>query len=267
MSRRATKAGQKRAERRKPASKTTRGRRSSPAPAADDDDEVDDQGDDQGEADGIELFIRSPPTAAERVVVVASTPKGDQIVQDRSLAEARRAPVQLALGIYSACNHWAVVEGRRTVFRATWMRGTAVLSAHQWALGDGRDPTALDGTVESFLVQQQRFAEAQNRLHLDSFEMVQESWQKLFSVLNKRMDTVEKDNDSLRERLRKVDEVAQDIAVAEADMERRGRTAEMFETKLLPLAQAYLVQQMQAKQQAAAVAAAAAGGGGPIVDG
>lgn len=238
---------------------TTPGRRSSPAPDDDDDDDDDVIQLSDGEAIAAELhlFIRRPPVTADHVVVVALTPKGEQIVQDRTAAEARRAPVQLSRGIYAACDHWALIDGRRTIFRATWMRETQVISAHQWACGDGHDPTALDGTVESFLVQNQRFAEAQNRLHLDSFEMVQESWKGLFAVQNRRIEALEKDNADLRERLRRVDDVSSEIALEQArvDLETRGRTHELLEKRVLPIAQALVMQHLQQQQLTNGIAA------------
>lgn len=233
----------------------TRAKRASPTPsAATDDDQDDDQDDDDLALDEeLELFIRRPPLGADHVLVIAQGHHGDQVVQDRTAIEAQRAPLQMTRSIVAACQRWASVDGRTTKFRATWMRADRVLSAHQWQAGDGKDPTALDGTVESFLVQQQRFAEAQHRLHLEGFGMIQDGWKGLFVVQNKRIEALETDNAELRDRLRKVDDVGTEIALeqARAEVDARGRTADLIEKRLLPVAQALLLQQAARVQPAA----------------
>lgn len=220
------------------------------------DDEDDDDDDDLDIDEELELFVRRPPVGADHIVVIAVTAKGDEIVQDRSLTEARTKPNVLMTAMMASCERWARVAGRVTTFRATWFKQDKVLSAHQWQCGAGKDPTELDGTVESFLAQHQRHAEAQQRLHLEGFGMVQDSWRSLLSLAHKRIEALEKDNEDLRDRLRKADDVGSDIAreTALAELEARGRTADMMENKLLPMAQALMLKQLEVSQLTAASA-------------
>lgn len=259
MSKRATKPATARRNQLPP---KTRAKRGSKAPDVDQDDDDDDDDDSLSVDEEMQLFIRRPPLGADRLLVTAVTHSGDQTVQDRSAIEARKAPVALAKSVVTAAERWAQVDGRAVKFRATWMRDDRTLAAHQWTCGHGKDPTELDGTVDSFLQQQQRFAEAQHRLHLEGFEMVQSSWQNLLTLANERIKALEADNADLRERLRRVDDVGSEIALeqAKSEMEQRGRTADLLENRLLPIAQALLLQQAQAQQAADAEAAAAANG-------
>lgn len=238
-------------------------RASSRSTAPDVDDVVDDD-DDEPDADReLELFVRRPPQGADRLLVVAITHQGDQIVQDRSATEARLKPLVLTRSTMQSCERWARVDGRVTKFRATWQRQDSVLSAHQWQCGDGKDPTALDGTVESFLAQHQRHAEAQQRLHLEGFGMVQESWKSLLSTAHRRIEALEKDNEILRDRLRAADDTGHEIALetAKSELEQRGRTTDLIENRVLPIVQAMMLKQLEAGPPPPSAAAASAGKG------
>lgn len=198
-------------------------------------------------------FLGSPPAAADRVVIIAVSPAGDQVVQERSTAETKRSPDHISAQVAVACERWADAERRSVRFRAAWMRGERVLASTVWQFG-ASDSTGheLDGSVTSFLVQQQQFALAQHKLQLESFEMVQDGWSRLFAVQNKRIEALERDNQELRDRLRKLDDVGSEIAIetARADIEARGRTADLIEKRVLPIAQAVIAQRMAAEQSA-----------------
>lgn len=184
------------------------------------------------------LFFRNPPGGADHMLVLAHTANGDQIVQDRSTSEIARDPATHANAVASACERWAQTEGRQTRFRVTWQAGDRVLASHQLACGEG-DPTALDGTVDSFLSQQQRHSEVQHRLHHEGFSMVQDAWKQLLSGAMKRIEALERDNENLRDRLRKAGDVEAEIMTAQvaADLEQRVRTTEIVESRLLPIVQ------------------------------
>lgn len=184
------------------------------------------------------LFFRRPPGGADHVMVVASTPSGDAIVEDRSTTEVIKDAARHANAVSESCVRWAQSEGRQTRFRVTWQAGDRVLASHQLVCGDG-DPTALDGTVDSFLSQQQRHSEVNQRLHHEGFSMVQDSWNKLMNMTMRRVEALEKDNELLRERLRKAGDVDAEILAAQAaaDIDQRVRTTEIVESRLLPILQ------------------------------
>lgn len=191
------------------------------------------------------LFFRTPPGGADHVVVTALNAGGDQIVEDRSTTEIAKSPAQHANAVATACARWAHTEGRQTRFRVTWQAGDRVLASHQLVYGDV-DPTMLDGTVESFLSQQQRHAEVGHRLHHEGFSMVQDAWKQLLSGAMRRIDALEKDNEQLRDRLRKAGDVEAEILVAQAaaDIEQRSKTSEIVESRLLPILQHLIQKQL-----------------------
>jgi len=192
------------------------------------------------------MFLRRPPVGADRFVVVAPSHSGDQVMQDRPAAEARRAYVQIANATISACDRWAHSEGRECRFRASWQQGDRPLATHQWKAGSG-DPQALNGTVESFLAQVQRHLENREQLTHDNQSTQLEGWKTLATAQNRRIEALEKDNAELRERLRRVDDVGSEIALeqARAELLQRGRTADILENRVLPIAQAYMLQMAQ----------------------
>lgn len=213
-----------------------------PSPA-----DVDDDDDDEIPSDeALAMFLRRPPLGADRFVVVATSHGGDQVVQDRPAAEARRAYVQMANATIAACERWAHAEGRECRFRAVWQQGDRALATHQWKAGSG-DPQALNGTVESFLSQVQRHLENREQLSHDNQSTQLEGWKILTAAQNKRIEALERDNAELRERLRRVDDVGSEIALeqARAELLQRGRTADILEQRILPIAQAYMIQQAQ----------------------
>jgi len=216
---------------------------------ADEDDEVVDE--------DLVGFLSSPPAIADHVLVIAAGAGGDQIVQDRSATETKKQANAIAAQIWIACERWAQSERRLVRFRASWMRGDKVLATHAWQCGEDSGAPQLDGSVSSFLQQQQLFAQAQHKLHLEGFEMVQESWKSLLTLQNKRIEALEKDNAELRDRLRKLDDVGSELQIEaqRAELEQRGRTADILEKKVLPLAQALVVRQIQGSAAAAAPAA------------
>lgn len=205
--------------------------------------------------DSLIVFVGAPPANADRLVVIASGAAGEQLLQDRTAAECKREPHFVAEQISVACERWAIVEGRLVRFRASWMRGEKSCATHAWQAGSNEDDQqVLDGSVMSVLVQLQRVFDAQaqsivneRKLSLEKDEMVKDSWQLLFSVQNQRITALEKDNDGLRDRLRKLDDVGTELALenARADIEQRGRTADLLEKRVLPIAQAFLAQKMQ----------------------
>ena len=208
------------------------------APPLDDDDDDDDDDDAASEIAtdrALALFLRRPPAVADHWVCAAYTAAGEQIVQDRSTAETRARPVELANDTFAACQRWAASEGRQTRFRIMWMASDRVLASHQWTCGDG-DPSALDGTVESFLSQQQRHSETNHRLHLEGFQLVAEAQRTLLASAMRRIDSLESKNELLREKLRKANDVDADIAVQQvaADLESRVRATDSSSTRFCP---------------------------------
>lgn len=185
-------------------------------------------------------FVMTPAAGADRLTVFALSPSGDAVIQDRQAIEAKRNPEPLAISIASACERYAATERRAVRFRAAWQRGDRTLATYNWEAGTNTKDRELDGSVQSFLLQQQQFAQAQHQLHLEGFEMVQESWKSLLSLSNKRIEALEKDNQELRDRLRKMDDVGSEIAIEQmrAEIETRGRTADLIEKRILPIAQA-----------------------------
>jgi hypothetical protein len=243
----------RRTQRPRPTRASSRSREQTAAPDDDDDDDDDEIPSDEALA----LFLRRPPAGADRFVVVATSHSGDQTLQDRPAVEARRAYVQMANMTIAACDRWAHSEGRECRFRAIWQQGERALATHQWRAGSG-DPQALNGTVESFLSQVQRHLENREGLSHDNQATQLDGWKTLSTYQNKRIEALEKDNAELRERLRRVDDVGSEIALeqARAELQQRGRTADILEQRVLPIAQAYM---LQMAQKAAGVSAADGG--------
>jgi hypothetical protein len=219
-----------------------------------DPDELDELEDESEQAETISqdhaltLFFRSPPSGVDHAVVMAysaGNDNGGQIVEDRSTSEISKDPARHANAVALACARWAQSEARQTRFRVTWQAGDRVLASHQLVCGDG-DPTALDGTVDSFLSQQQRHSEVQHRLHHEGFSMVQDAWKQLLSGAMKRIEALERDNESLRERLRKAGDVEAEILTAQvaADLDQRVRTTDIVESRLLPIVQALVTKHL-----------------------
>lgn len=208
--------------------------------------------------EALALFLRRPPAGADRVVVLASSSAGEQLVQDRSAAEARAGAVQLANDVMTVCERWARTEGRTTRFRGQWQCGDRVLASHQWQCGDG-SPTELDGTVDSFLQQQQRHAETQQRLHHEGFAMVQDSWKQLLSMAMRRIESLERDLAEARDRLRKSNDVDAELAITAtmADIDARAQTRKLIEDRLIPMILPIAQQLLRQNGAAPAVAAKA----------
>jgi hypothetical protein len=222
-----------------PRSKISPQRRS--AAAADSDDDDDDDDDEPNELprdEALVLFFKRPPSAADHVVIVATTQAGEQIVQDRTTPEVRKAPIQFCNHVLTACERTARADNRELRFRATWQSGDRVLASYAWRCGEG-DPTALDGTVDSFLRQQQQHGETIHRLALEGLPMLQDGWQKLLASAFKRIDALEKLLYETQDRLRKAGDVEAEILMAHtaSDLESRTRTATIVEERLLPLLQ------------------------------
>lgn len=193
-------------------------------------------------------FVMTPAMGATNLLVLALSPTGDSVVQDRQVAEAKRIPEQLAISIEQACERHAEAERRAVRFKAAWMRNDKTLATYAWETGSSqRQQVDLDGSALSFLQQQQLFAQAQHKLHLEGFEMVQEGWAKLLQLQNKRIEALERDNQELRDRLRKMDDVSSDLAMEQIrlETEQRGRTADLLEKRLLPIAQAFAMKQLE----------------------
>lgn len=246
----------------KPRRQPTRARRGSPAPIETESPEPDDD-DDAGELDtddALALFLRSPPLGADRLVVTALSPRGDETVQDRPAIECRGKHVQIASHMLAACARWANSEGRALRFRAAWHDGERALASFQWKAGtDARD---FDGTVESFLSQAQRHMENREQLSFERAQIELESFKTLIGLQNKRIEALETDNQELRDRLRKLDDVSAELVTTQvqADIAARGRTADLLEKRVFPIAQALMLQAaQQAQQQAAAAATSGAG--------
>ncbi|HKT94680.1 MAG TPA: hypothetical protein VJS18_21150 [Paraburkholderia sp.] len=205
--------------------------------------------------DALIVFVASPPASADRLVVTAVSPSSVETLQDRTLSECKREPHLVAEQIAVACERWAQVERRLVRFRAAWLRGDKPCATHTWQVGaNEEDPHVLDGSVMSVLLQLQKVFESQSvaitnerKLALESQEMVQSSWDRLFQVQNTRIAALEKDNDGLRDRLRKMDDVGTEIALESmrSDIEQRGRSADLIEKRLLPIMQVYMSQKMQ----------------------
>jgi hypothetical protein len=193
-------------------------------------------------------FVMTPALGSTNLLVLALSPTGDAVIQDRQVAEARRIPEQLAISIEQACERHAEAERRACRFKAAWMRGDKTLATYAWECGSSqRQQVDLDGSALSFLQQQQLFAQAQHKLHLEGFEMVQEGWAKLLQLQNKRIEALERDNAELRDRLRKLDDVGSELAIEQmrVETEQRGRTADLLEKRVLPIVQAFAVKQLQ----------------------
>ena len=206
--------------------------------------------------DELAEFLAAPPAAADMLHVVAIGPSGDGIVQVRTKKEVQADVDEIATRITAACERWAASERRLVRFRASWLRGERLLATHTFEHGTATtDQPVLDGTAQSFLVQMQHAQLARDKLFIESLEsmaraneVTQDSWKSLLNIANKRNDALETENDKLRERLRKSDDVGNEIAMetARADIEARGRTADILEKHVIPLAQAVAVQQLRA---------------------
>lgn len=193
------------------------------------------------------LFLRRPPLGAERVVIVAHTSAGERVVEDRAASEARAAPVQLANATLARCERWARTEKRETRFRAEWRAGDRTLASHQWQAGEGGDPTALDGTAESIISQMQRHVEARDRVHLEHQSEQNAGWRDLVNELRAEIRELRADNQVLREKRRKADDVETEMALArlQAEIESKGQTMDIVQHQLLPLVQAVAVEHMK----------------------
>jgi hypothetical protein len=202
-------------------------------------------------------FVMTPAMGATTLLVEAlSATAGDsETIQDRQVAEAKRIPEKLAISIGIACERYAAAERRAVRFRAAWMRGEKTLATYAWQVGTSAPAQAeLNGSVQSFLQQQQLFAQAQHKLHLEGFEMVQDGWAKLLSLQNKRIEALERDNAELRDRMRKLDDVGSELAIEQMrlDTEQRGRTADLIEKRLLPIAQTFALSKIEAAARSSA---------------
>ena len=192
-------------------------------------------------------FISTPALGADHLLVLALNPAGDAVIQNRQAQEARRVPEALTISIAASCERHAAIERRAVRFRASWMRNDKTLATYAWECGSGKAERELDGTVQSFLIDQQSNAREMHKLQIESFEMVQEGWKSLHSLQNKRIESLERENAELRDRLRKLDDVQTELAIEQmrADVEQRGKTLGMLENRVLPLVQAVVVKQLQ----------------------
>lgn len=191
---------------------------------------------------GLLEFLSSPPLGAEHVEVLS----GETVVQQRQKAEVARDPARMAELIASQCERWAASERRAVRFAVRWCRDERALATQTIERGGG-DAIELNGSVQSFLAQQQRNGLDQHKLYLESFEMVQDSWRAILSIANKRNEALERENSELRERLRKADDVGTELALetARAELEARGRTADILEKRVLPIAEAIAIQKIR----------------------
>jgi len=206
----------------------------------------------------LSMFLRRPPVGAERVMVFGLTQAGEVIVQDRSAAESRAAPVQLANSVLAICERWARTEGRETRFRAQWQAGDRVLASHQWKCGEG-DPTVLDGTVESLISQSQRHLENKDRIHLEAYTDQNTGWRELLAAYREEMKVLRAENAELRKRNQKANDVEAEIALrsVDADIEAKGRTADLLEHRVLPMLQHLALKAVNGLQPPAAAGSAA----------
>jgi hypothetical protein len=199
------------------------------------------------------LFLRRPPSSADHWVATAFTSQGEIVIQDRTITETRSAAVELANETSEAARKWAESEGKELRFRCTWQASERVLASHQWRAGEG-DPTSLDGTVDSFLAQQQRHLETVMRMRQEDASMIQEGWSKLLQSSQRRIDALEKTVGELQDRLRKAGDVDAEVTMAQvaADIESRSRTTEILENRLGPIVQHLLARSLVAPAPAAA---------------
>lgn len=180
--------------------------------------------------------------------VTAASPNGDQIVQVRARKEVLSDPDGIASGITMACERWATSERRQVRFRAAWLRGERIVATHTFEHGKGdKDHPLLDGSAQSFLVQQQHAQLARDKLHLEGLEVMQEGWKSLLDIANRRNVALEKENEMLRERLRKLEDSGAEMQIEQqrAELEQRGRTADLLETRVLPLVQHLVLKQLE----------------------
>lgn len=198
-------------------------------------------------------FVSTPALGADHLLVLALNPSGDAVIQNRQAQEARRIPEELTLSIAASCERHAAIEKRAVRFRASWMRNDKTLATYAWECGSGKAERELDGTVQSFLIDQQSNAREMHKLQIESFEMVQEGWKALHALQNKRIEALERENGELRDRLRKLDDVQTELAIEQmrVDLEQRGKTVDMVEKRLLPIVQAFAVKKLQESSPAA----------------
>lgn len=239
--------------RKKPRKPATPASSKLPARKALDPDDYDPEDGELSHDEQLTLFLRRPPAGAERVCIFAFTASGEQVMQDRSAAEARSAPVQLANTVMALSERWARTEGRETRFRAQWQAGERVLASHQWRCGEG-DPTALDGTVESFLSQAQRHLEHRERTNLEGYNDQKDGWRELISAYRDEVKALRADNEQLRKRLQRADDTDAELArmQAEAAIGQKERTADIIEHRLLPLMQHFALKAAADKSAAPA---------------
>lgn len=196
--------------------------------------------------ESLAAFLDAPPRFADRVSVGAWYGHDAPLVPIQTRAREEVDAAELAAAIVRQCARWDT--RRRMRFEIRWLRDEHVLASLIQEYGADRSGgVELDGSVRSFLAQQQSNSQAQHKLHLEGFEMVQEGWRSLLSLQNKRIEGLEKDNAELREKLRKADDVGSEIAIesARAEIEARGRTADILEKRLLPIAEAIAVQKIR----------------------
>lgn len=217
---------------------------------------------DDGSDRSLTLFFRHPPQGADHFLVYASTAHGETLVQDRMRSELD-SPAATADLVLDSCTRWAAAEGQQTRFRILWQHSDRLLASYQMVCGTG-DPTQLDGSVNSFMVQHQRHAEVRERIAHQGFELVQEAWRTLQSSSMERIMALERDNALLRERLKKAGDVEAEIAFSTvaAEIEQKQRTTEILESRLMPILQGMLMQKLGLRSTedptAALLAAAAA---------
>lgn len=223
-----------------------------PVPLEDDDSDADEPALDQQLA----MFVRRPPSAADRFIAIAQSSQGDQIVQDRSATELRATDSRaFANELASHCERWARVEGREVRFRGTWQAGDRVLGSYSWRAGNG-DPLKLDGTVESMLIQMQRHIETRDRVALEERGMLKDGWSELLKLAYKRIGELEAHLAAANDRLKKAGDVDAEIAITTtaAQLEQRARLNDIVETRVLPIIQALAVRHLGSQPPAPAVA-------------
>lgn len=191
-------------------------------------------------------FVSTPALGADHLLVMALSPAGDVTLQNRQAREAERTPEALTLSIAASCERHAAAEKRAVRFRAAWMRNDKTLATYTWECGSGKAERELDGSVQSFLVDQQSNARELHKLQIESWEMVKDSWKEIHTMQQKRIESLERENAELRNRLRKLDDVQTEIAIEQmrVDLEQRGRTTDLLEKRVLPIAQALMLRQL-----------------------
>jgi regulator of replication initiation timing len=200
--------------------------------------------------------VSTPALGADHLLVLSLSPTGESVIQNRQAAEARRRPEDLTVSIAASCERYAAIERRAVRFRAAWMRGEKTLATYQWESGSGKPERELDGTVQSFLVDQQANNRELTKLMIESFELSQASWKAQVVMLSEQNADLHKENAELRTRLRKLDDAQTDLAFEQmrAELEQKGRTFDLVEKRLLPIAQAVAMRHLQESSAAPAPA-------------